>query len=195
MKKNVFLLSMLMFSLTNIIFADTSNVYKNLKKNANDIVSGVSTDVKSAISHADSAFAQLADSTQFSFGSVYKDLKNGIESMGKALKVGATHVYEVLVKQQLAKSILWLVVSIITMIVLCAAWKLFNGTEWKEWNTNEAPPGRIALSITFWIIGVISLIVVICHLDTMVYGFVNPEYGAMKDIVDFVNQIKNGQGK
>jgi len=203
--KKIGLLIALIFSVARFSFADTTNVYTNLKKGATEIVNGVTTDAKNVMTHLDSSFAELADSSQLSLGVVYRDLKVGIESMGKALKVGATHVYEVLVRQQIAKSILWVVVMIFTIVVLILAWKLSNGADWKEWNDRstkknninnaELPNGRFIISVIFWIIGIISLIVVGLHLDTMVYGFVNPEYGAMSDIVDFINQIKNGATK
>lgn len=51
------------------------------------------------------------------FKSVYGDLKNGIVAFAEVLKVGVEHVYIMLVKQQVVKSITALLIA----IVLCVA--------------------------------------------------------------------------
>ncbi len=203
MKKILLLLTLAFFASTQLSLAqkDTSNVYTNMKKNVTDITKGVAGDAKNALHGVDSAFKNLADSSQISFGSVYKDIRSGIEGMAQALKVGAEHVYKVLVQQQIVKSIMWLVVLIFSIISLRLAWKTTMAAKWKKIDVSEVTDVEDSkatvpvnawgfLCFIFWAMGVIGVIVVICHLQTMITGFVNPEFGAMKDIVDFVRQIK-----
>jgi hypothetical protein len=200
MKKFLLILLPLFFVFSAMIAQnkDTNNVYNSMKKSVKDITHGVVADVKD-LTGADSAFGKLADSSQVSLGSVYKDIKAGIEGMAAALKVGAVHVYAVLVKQQVAKSIMWLVVLIFSLVFMRIGWNTAKGSKWtKPNNSSEDLPiptpdnGWAALSGVMWVIGIIGTIVVVFHLQTLITGFVNPEYGAMKDIVNFVQQIKGG---
>ena len=204
MKKIVSLLTLILFASTIMPAlaqkTDSSNVYKEMKKNVKDITGGVITDTKDALKGVDSAFKNLADSSQISFGSVYKDIRSGIEGMAAALKVGAAHVYEVLVRQQVAKSIVILIVFIAGIIFLIVAWKRAKIADWnadygKDDNDKKltGPNGWAVLDIVFWVLGIICVIYGICRIQTMITGFVNPEYGAMEDIVDFVKRIKGGQ--
>jgi uncharacterized protein YukE len=197
MKNPRILLSVILsILLCNTALADSTNVYTNMKKNAKDIFNGVANDAKSVLSDTSSSFNKLADSSKVSFGSVYKDMKNGIEQMAAALKVGAAHVYQVLIRQQIAKAIMWLVILIVTCVLFRAAWKISKPENWqkpkKDGDMPDPKNGYAILSIFLWVVACLSLIACLFHIDTIVYGFVNPEYGAMTDIVDFINKIKNG---
>ena len=195
MKKLLWIIVPLLFIFSAVTAQnkDSSNVYYDIKKNVKDITHGVVNDIKDGLSGSDSAFNRLSDSSKISFGSVYTDIKNGIGGMAAALKVGAAHVYEVLVRQQIAKSIMILLVFISGIILLRMAWKTSKSENWKE-DGNPAN-GYAILSIVFWVIGCVCVIYGICRSLTMITGFVNPEYGAMEDIVDFVKKIKGGSGK
>jgi hypothetical protein len=138
----------------------------------------------------DSTKKAVSDGTKFvdtssNFKMIYNDVKSNIAGLASALKVGAEHVYLVLVKQQIVYSIVWLILTILSVFILKYIIKI---TKWayetKVINLNNE---GITLGLVFgWIGSIVYLLIVIFHLDTMITGFVNPEYGAIMDIVNFV---------
>lgn len=118
---------------------------------------------------------------------VYADFKQALAGIGNALKVGSEHVYRVLVTQQVVKSITWLAVMIIPLIFFF----IFKGRLW-AWATAQDSEGFAStivfiMCVAMWIPAIIGFI----NMPTIVTGLVNPEYGAMLDIMDFIQKIRN----
>lgn len=108
--------------------------------------------------------------------------------MAMALKTTAEHVYYVLVKQQIVKSIVWLLVGIIGVIMLLSYKKLYNFGH-KNYDDSE---GASYIPFVLQIItSIIMLILFLGHMNTIVTGFINPEYGAMNDIIEFISALKS----
>ena len=124
----------------------------------------------------------VPDTTAVTFTQFYNDVKEGITSLSIALKVPAEHVYDVLVKQQLVNSIvysLFFLGTIILTFVFINLYKIGNEEEWE--NTS--------VLVWFIIISVFLLIFIIAfmaNLSNIIQGFINPEYGAIKDIMSFI---------
>lgn len=126
------------------------------------------------------------DSAQSLMRTIYNDAKAGIQGLASALKVGAEHVYLVLVKQQLVYSICWLISWILIIIVLTYFIK-FAKHVWKE-----DDEGGLVVSFVIGICLIVWLSINLCHIDNMVTGFVNPEYGAIMEIMNFATGHKVG---
>jgi hypothetical protein len=158
--------SIIMLSLISMTtFADTTNVVTDVVNNVTDVVNTVDT-------------ASL-------YKQVYGDFKTALVGIADALKVGVEHVYIVLVKQQLVKSIVG-VLSIITFIVLIG-FSIKPFTKWAD-NHNKGSDGASWAGLVLGYIA-IGIIVLICiDLTEIVTGFVNPEYGAMKEIMEWVSK-------
>lgn len=123
------------------------------------------------------------DSTKVTFTQVYGDVKETLQALGESLKVGAEHVYEVLVTQQIVNSITWLAILcvLITSTAICAYYcNKFSSEKSKNIELRDG------FGWGTLIIGTIAIIVFLCTIETIVTGFVNPEYGAMKEIMEFV---------
>jgi hypothetical protein len=124
--------------------------------------------------------------TETTFDKVYSDIKEGLKGLGEALKVGSEHVYTVLVKQQVIKSITFLVIFFISLLGLMNFFKAYKSDE--KWITEdeEYPNGlgvfRVVLGAAFFIGFMVSL----CQTELVLTGLLNPEYGAMQDIVKFI---------
>jgi len=146
---------------------------------------------KQAVSETiDSTKKAVSDGTKFvdtssNFKMIYNDVKSNIAGLASALKVGAEHVYLVLVKQQIVYSIVWLVLTILAVFILKY---LIKFSKWSYENklSDLDNPGLVVGLVFGWIGYVVYLLTIIFHLDTMITGFVNPEYGAIMDIVNFV---------
>lgn len=130
------------------------------------------------------------DSTQVTKETIYKDIKGALHDMGEALKVGAEHVYEVLVRQQIVNSIATVLVyavlialAIILVRHTMAGINRYNKTKqsYDDW------PGELIASFIFSIILCCGLCgIFLATIQSVITGFVNPEYGAIKDILNVI---------
>ena len=122
------------------------------------------------------------DSTALTLNKVYEDVKEGIQGLAVALKAPAEHVYKIIVKQQVVNSVSYLITWLILLLPLITIkWWLINLEEASDsigWFI-----GFIFIVIVPAIIGIIGLAVTSSEIIT---GFVNPEYGAIKDIMSFI---------
>ncbi len=133
----------------------------------------------------------IADSSKVTFTKVYNDVKSGINGLASALKVGATHVYSVLVKQQVVYAISYLILIIFLLIssVICITIFVRNYNREKRKNENMyigeefSLGGMLAISIILTIFTILSIAF---NMSDIIMGLYNPEYGAIKDILDFV---------
>lgn len=130
----------------------------------------------------DTAIKKVVDTSKVTFSTVYSDVKEGLKGLGSALKVGSEHVYSVLVKQQLIYALSWLLVFLAGLIGFIYAITLISKADFDEgeWKAVVGP-----------ILGVITLIISIvsvCHGDVILGGLINPEYGALHDIMDFIKR-------
>ena len=165
-----------------------ANIHSTIKK------------VNSVVTKADSTVKELTsipDSSKATFNAIYNDVKEGVVGLASALKVGAEHVYAVLVKQQIVYAIVYLLVLVFSIALLKFAYSQYNVYDVKEiaWaKETQRRSTEIYFHISFvyflasLITGAIMLLVGICNIDNIIMGFVNPEYGAIKDIMDFVKK-------
>jgi hypothetical protein len=108
-------------------------------------------------------------------------------AIAKELKQPVEHIYVVLVRQQVVKSIADLFLFLVTIVLSYISIKaMINPKALWNWNTingagNIYSTGGAILAV----ISVIILGVSISNFNEMVTGFVNPEFGAMQDIVGF----------
>ena len=125
--------------------------------------------------------------TSGNFKMIYTDIKTGISALASGLKVGAEHVYEVLVRQQLVNAIVWLIVFVASVIFLRATIKYAMKAIEKE---DGASDDEAAMIVFGNLLSVLIFIVALFHIDIIVTGFVNPEYGAIKTIISIVKESK-----
>ena len=125
--------------------------------------------------------------TSGNFKMIYTDIKTGISALASGLKVGAEHVYEVLVRQQLVNAIVWLIVFVASVIFLRATIKYAIKVIEKEGMASEV---ETVMAFFGNLLAVMIFIIALFHIDTIVTGFVNPEYGAIETIIEIVKQSK-----
>jgi len=118
------------------------------------------------------------DTTQITSTQLYQDIETAINTLATELKVTADHVYGVLIRQQTINAIhiiiidaLLLIFSIICIIVCI-----------KNVNTDLTE----VMIATTAIFSIITIIVMAGTLPSMLTGFVNPEYGAIQDIMRMI---------
>lgn len=133
---------------------------------------------------------------------LYNDAKTVISQLAAAMKVGAEHVYYVLVKQQIVNSITHLICYIALLVGIYFSFKALSAGTARIREHNAANTGyysqRSIADDTTGMIGLIlgilfSVAFVIAFFNTIgqtVTGFVNPEYGAITHIIDLINQAR-----
>lgn len=130
---------------------------------------------------------QITDS--LSIPEIDPELKKGImtylQTMADSLGVAVNNVFDVIVKQQLVKSIVHVVIAIIFLILirsLIKSYKKIKSDPLTKNDDNYTVPrllSIVVLSIAFLILSGVYMIETIT-------GFVNPEFGAYQDIIMFI---------
>lgn len=126
------------------------------------------------------------DSTQVTMSQVYNDFKSALEGAADALKVGAEHVYEVMITQQVINSISWLIADVVLITICTILWKIFHRSA-MEMKANEDDEYMFCYAIP-GSISIIVLILILSSMSTVLTGLLNPEYGAIMDIKSFVQK-------
>lgn len=116
---------------------------------------------------------------------VYNDFKGALQGAADALKVGAEHIYEVLVYQQLINSITLIIMYVAITIASYYTWRIvlkFVDKESKqdrygEWGYMYIIPVLVTL---------ISIIIFLGSIQNCITGFLNPEYNALMEIKSFI---------
>jgi hypothetical protein len=177
MKKSLTILFLTIFSLAN------ANTVETLSKDVSNVVDSVKVGVTETVSYVD---------TSSNFKRIYNDLYDGIIALAAGLKVGAEHVYAIIVKQQIVNSIVYLLVLLLGTFSIHMCYKQWGLIKIKKekYTTDVEEIRPLAFTIIFGVLAFILLLAGLLNLNTLVMGFLNPEYGAIMDIVRFVNKLK-----
>lgn len=99
-----------------------------------------------------------------------------ITSLAQELKQPVEHVYKLLVKQQVVKAATWTVAIIVALLVTIGLWILwyFDKEEKDEW-----------WGLPVFVTGILCVLIA-GTLSTILGGFINPEYGAINEIIDWI---------
>lgn len=132
----------------------------------------------------------IPDSASLTFKEVYCDIKSGIGALASALEVGVNIVYTTLLKQQYVKSIVNIVTYLIGILILFVSYKQFN----KKWfiDAINERHGMWDIYAVFFIIAfsmfiIISIAYFVSSITETITGFINPEYGAIKEILEVIH--------
>jgi hypothetical protein len=139
----------------------------------------------------DTAFSKQ-DTSKVTFTKVYNDVKTSLNTIGSALKVGSEHVYKVLIRQQEISAtvdlIFLIIFSIGLFVCLKLIFKILRKLDKPNKDLSDLTAGEQGMFIVSIIIGVISLLLIViclcCNLTDIITGFFNPEYGALKEILN-----------
>ena len=123
--------------------------------------------------------------TSSNFKHIYTDIKTGITALAQGLKVGVEHVYMVLVKQQIVYAIVYLIVELFALFFIVNWINGYKDTT-QKWEDDDNITGLGIIKLIQIVIGGIMLGVFLYHIDTIIMGFVNPEYGAIQQIISVV---------
>jgi len=177
MKKFLIVLTLLFSQLA--VGQTVASVIDSTKSVVSNAIDSTKTAVKKGIGIVD---------TSSNFKMVYTDIKDGITALALGLRVGAEHVYMVLVKQQIVYAIVYLIVGLFALFLIVNWINGYKDTK-QKWLDGDMTGLGVIKTIQIFIAG-IMFIVFLFHIDSIVMGFVNPEYGAIQEIIDIVKDNK-----
>jgi gas vesicle protein len=216
MKKIVFLLlatTSMMFAQSGSKLVKTTEKVKELTEKSVSNINNVSVNVKETSSNA----KELVKTTSNAVGTAYQDgksatstvygdgkeivkqlygdtkefgskLEGALTYVAEGLKTTSIKAWEILVKQQLVWSYCFL---FLTLLSLYSVYKFFNQyskTVSDVDNAGDIKQSNIALSTILGTIALSSSIVSGVHFEQMITGFVNPEFGALRTLVEIIQQ-------
>ena len=130
----------------------------------------------------------MNDSTVVTASKVYNDFKDAINGIADSLKVGAEHVYQILVMQQIVNSVTWLVIFCFSVIMIFNFVSAANNKN-ETWVNEDGDPKPLGVfRLVQMIVFMGSVVICIFHADVIVTGFINPEYGAIMEIKSFIKK-------
>jgi len=128
----------------------------------------------------------VPDSTLPFYREVYGDLKAASSAMAEGLGVAIKELFDIVVAQQIVKSITNIVFLLFAILFGFWCYRLGKNLEWNYFSWKNFSCVCFGILFTFFTIWTF------CTAKTTVTGFINPKYGAIEDIVDMASEIKNG---
>ena len=156
------------------------------------VVSDIKSTADTMMMNADTALHQ-ADTSKLSH-KIYADVKSALTGLASGLKVGAEHVYAVLVKQSIVDAITYLLIGVIGFLIVLSWFRSYKSSE--KWVAGEdgdfvddGPTMLGVVRIIQGVIGIVMFLIMMFNISTVVMGFVNPEFGAIQTILDFAKKL------
>lgn len=114
-----------------------------------------------------------------------------INELAKQLGVAAEHVYGVLIRQQYAEAVgtlieafILLCVFIVLTVFFVLGWKRAN--HWLEKGYDEWQVGMIIGTVVYLVASAFIIVEITSDVKDGIMRLLNPEYYALKDIMDFI---------
>lgn len=197
--KKIVLLALLSVSMT---FAQTEvkNEVKQASKELTTSVKEVNNTLKDGVKEV--------QDTKVTMGTFYNDTKDGVKTVytdlsslgGEAklamkdivqmLKEVSLKTWDLLVKQQLVWSILYSIICVISIIL---GYKLFKSVENIRTDLTETGDSKKVnwlYSFVILIFFITSSYTASINLEKMLTGYINPEFGALRTLVELANTNK-----
>ncbi len=176
--KQLFLGVILMSSL--MVTAQTSQ--EEIAKIAKEQSDGILTSAQSGTKTVYNDGKEVVTTVYNDAKSLTPKIANGINEIAKGLKIGAESVWKILIRQQLVWSITILLSLIGTILSWIHFWYRFNIACENDWGRSGSGHYEL-ICIMCAVISISGSVLVVIHFNDMITGFLNPEYGAMRDIV------------
>lgn len=118
---------------------------------------------------------------------IYQDIKIAIASLAESLGVAAERVYEVLVIQQTVEAVVYLIFLLTGICCWVILIKIGVKIKFKKGDpATQKDTIYLIFVIVISIIGAITTGAGLNNIDTIITGFINPEYAAIKEIMEMI---------
>jgi hypothetical protein len=165
---------------------------EQLEKTKEIVKDGTET-VSKAKSSALNVYGDLKDGTAL----VYDDLKSlgieGKEAMKDVVtivKQASIKTWDLLVKQQLVWSWCCLAVTLSSILMFFRTLKQYNKMQNDKSETGGLKETNVILTAIFIFSTITLFIISTLHFEQMLTGFINPEFGALRTLIELGQKIK-----
>lgn len=192
--KKIILLLTVMFVFTTM----TASNYKNLDYTIAEVyyknqkpLNNVATTSKNGISEVYKDSKSAVSTVYSDLKSLTPSLKQYVEEIAKLLKTTANNVWEILVKQQKVWSWCFLALELLSLLSVYRFLKQYHLTKTEKTDTGETLATNWVLLAGLGIASSILTYNSILHFEQMMTGFINPEFGALRNLIEYVEILKN----
>lgn len=165
---------------------------EQLEKTKEIVKDGTET-VSKAKSSALNVYGDLKDGTAL----VYDDLKSlgieGKEAMKDVVtmvKQASVKTWDLLVKQQLVWSWCCLAVTLSSILMFFRTLKQYNKMQTNLNETGSMKQSNVLLTFLLICATIVLSIISTLHFEQMLTGFINPEFGALRTLIELGQKIK-----
>ncbi len=116
-----------------------------------------------------------------------KEIAPLLEKLAVPLNTTVEYLWATLVRQAPISSIINIIEWVIMGVVTWLAWKVFKKI-WKEAYDKNWDEVWLILPIIIGVVFLIFWIMIICTIPSTIAGFINPEYWALKQLLDAVSK-------
>lgn len=129
------------------------------------------------------------DTSKLTVKNVYEDVKAGFSKLVSPLEGPSKHVYEIYVRQQHASAVANLI-STIFFFVLLFLIGLMAINKAQKTDDSDMESFMVGTAIVSWIAAAVAVIVMIIYLPDWITKLSNPEYYAIKEVIDSLSKIR-----
>ena len=183
---------------TSFSFASTTETVKEtVKENADKIITESAKGLNTTYTDSKSGVTAVYDDGKGAISTVYNDMKSlapdiksALVSIAEGLKTTSEKVWDILVKQQLVFSLSYLVLFISSLFLWFQFKKQYNLLQTDLDEDNNIKDKNILFTVLLALLAITDSVVSGLHMVDMITGFVNPEYGALKNIIEVASTLK-----
>lgn len=118
--------------------------------------------------------------------SMAPDIKAAFKSLADSFNTTVEALWDILVRQQYVWSICYTILLIITIFGWYKFGKMFNKTISDKTEVGEIKTLNVIYTVVLALLSIYGTLHVGDNLDRMITGYVNPEFGAVRTIIEFI---------
>lgn len=122
--------------------------------------------------------------------SLAPELKTGLAEIAKGLKTTSERAWDILVLQQRVWSWCYLFVTLSAMYLWWRFFKQYERTTVDLTETGEIKPSNTLLSVLLFLLVIIDSTISGINFESMMTGFLNPQFGALRTVIEFALTLK-----
>ncbi len=182
--KNLILLVSL--SLSTLTFAQTTTPQLPAEAVIENATKTTYTDAKEATVAVYSDGKSLVKQIYEDGKSLAPDIKSAFSSLAQGFNTTVEKLWDILVRQQYVWSICYAAILLITLFAWYKFGKMFNKTATDRNDLGEMKRINIIYTAALFTLALYGTTSVADNIDKMLTGFINPEFGAVRTIVEFI---------
>lgn len=194
--KKIFLLSLLMLFSVTIFAQEKATESRKFVDVVTDAQQAVGQSVETVYNDSKSVVETAYKDAKSTVEYITPKIEKAVQELADGLAVGATELFEILVLQQVVFAIVYTLILILSILFCTAFFKEIRKLKFNDSNSGVDIADKKSITLqssilsTFYLVGAsITAVIVLSNLVTIVMGFVNPEYGAIMEILNYAEKF------